>query len=457
VPPQFEPAAHPALLDLGARLRDLAGDAAFQAGRDYLRKGLVGQGTVAGTTAYATVRGSTEYRVSIAFPSAAALAVRCTCPAHRRNRFCKHVVALWGALLERPAEFTASDAPPEPAAAGGKRRGAERASAAPKPDAAVLRAAGLGTLDRLLDELAEGGLLGLGPDKAALLAGAGELVRSLKLRRLGNLLLRLQRAVAAERGDGLDAVAFARLLQDLWLTREATAAHLEGRIALDPLLAEELLGKTWREEELEPVANLELVELAYTRADDGDFRIETSYLADLNSGEILLERQIAPRRLATGSPKARHRLRLLVDAAALYPGLAPRRVKLIRARRAPLVADDIARLLDHATDSVVELRARMVERLQASFAEPELAVLFHPTALVSRAGKVGALDAAGRFVPLECPAEWAATLPALLQSPRFALFGLLRATDTLRLRCLSTVAPDLAWAGGPLYEAPEIT
>ena len=59
--------AGPALADLGSRLRQLAGDAAYQAGLAYFRKGVVKDGSVAGSTAYATVSGSTDYRVSVAF------------------------------------------------------------------------------------------------------------------------------------------------------------------------------------------------------------------------------------------------------------------------------------------------------------------------------------------------------------------------------------------------------
>ena len=47
VPTVFDPAAHLPLTDLGSRLRDLAGDAAYKAGRDYLRKGRVQDGAVA--------------------------------------------------------------------------------------------------------------------------------------------------------------------------------------------------------------------------------------------------------------------------------------------------------------------------------------------------------------------------------------------------------------------------
>ena len=67
--PEFDPAAHPPLTELGARLVELAGAAAYKAGRDYLRKGNVHDATVSETAAYATVKGSTSYRVTVAFPS----------------------------------------------------------------------------------------------------------------------------------------------------------------------------------------------------------------------------------------------------------------------------------------------------------------------------------------------------------------------------------------------------
>src|SRR5436309_13058782 len=105
---RFAPSAHPALTDLNSRLRDLAGDAAYKAGLDYLRKGAVKAGTVAGTTAFASVSGSTDYRVSISL--APGTKVSCTCPVQRRTKFCKHVVARSQALDQRPGDFSISDA-----------------------------------------------------------------------------------------------------------------------------------------------------------------------------------------------------------------------------------------------------------------------------------------------------------------------------------------------------------
>src|SRR6185437_5211722 len=184
--------------------------------------------------------------------------------------------------------------------------------AAPEAAASEARGAGLETVDRLLSALAADGLVGLGQDKLALFAAVGELVRARKLRRLGNLVLALQRAAEAKRGPELDPAGFARLLSDLQLTRQVTGAQLEERIALDAALAEDLLGKTWREGDLELVSGLELVEVVAESVDDGEFLIETGYLIDLPTGAFYAERQIQPRRFTT-EPRTRQRCRVVVD------------------------------------------------------------------------------------------------------------------------------------------------
>src|SRR3954469_4786569 len=192
-PTTFDPAAHAPLTDLGGRLRELAGDAAYKAGRDYLRKGNVQDGAVAERVAHATVKGSTEYRVTVSFPTVESTKVSCTCPAHRRSKYCKHVVALCTALLEQPTTFAVLDVLPEPPTPKKAARRAKTATAKAEP--AAMRAAGLEVLDRLLVELTDGGLAQLGPEKVALVEQCAELVRALKLRRLGNLLMQLRRAM----------------------------------------------------------------------------------------------------------------------------------------------------------------------------------------------------------------------------------------------------------------------
>jgi hypothetical protein len=447
----FDPFAYPALVDLGGRLRELAGDASYQAGRDYFRKGLVTQGAVGGTTAYATVTGSTNYRVSVGF--AGDVKVTCTCPAHRRNRFCKHVVALSTALTEQPHTFAEVDAPPEPPTAPPKERKPRRSARPPAPDRAQLRASGLATVERLLGDLAADGLMSLGPEKVALLENAGELVRGMKLRRLGNRVLALQRAASGGSAQ-LDEQSFARLLIDLWIAYRASAAHLNGEVELDPLLAEDLIGKTWRAGELESIQQpIEAMELAYTAHDDGEFLIQSSYLADLETAEVYVDRQIAPMQRSSTKPRWRHRLQ--IDEAGLYPGLPPRRIHLASAQHLPLTAEDVDRLLSHAETSVAELRRRVAERGHVPFGAPPLTELFRPGAVLSKDGRMAAVDSDGQLLVLEWPAVSDASkdeLLDLLPEAGFGLFGRVSVTaEGLAMRCLSIVSGHLRWPWGPVY------
>jgi hypothetical protein len=244
------------------------------------------------------------------------------------------------------------------------------------------------------------------------------------------------------------------LLIDLDRTRRAAGAHLEGRLALEPWLAEELLGKTWRDEELETVGGLELMEVAYTTTNDGEFVVQTSYLAELNIGALYVERQITPVRLRT-PPKPSHRLRLCVDDAGLYPGAPPRRLKLRRARREPLTRDDVERLLAHAPREMPELRQNLVDQLANPFGLAESAVLFRPADIVAQAEQVRALDSTGRSIQLEWLATSAQTLASLLPAPgSCALFGHLSLDGCdLRLRVLAAIGA-LEWDDGPLYRDP---
>jgi hypothetical protein len=216
------------------------------------------------------------------------------------------------------------------------------------------------------------------------------------------------------------------------------------------------VGKTWRDEELEPVAGLELMELAYQRRDDSEFRVETSYLAGVDGrGDLFLETQITPSRLSA-QPKPRHRFRLLVDDGALYPGQPPRRLRLRRVRRAPLREEDVSRLVAGSADTVGELRRRLVARLAFPFGDPAVPVLFRPAALLTSGPLVGAADGTGELLSLTWPPDWGGTLPDLLPAGGdCALFGLLRLDEQgPLLECLALVGAGLRWLSGPVF--PEV-
>ena len=195
----------------------------------------------------------------------------------------------------------------------------------------------------------------------------------------------LRRAATQDRA-ALEAGGFTRLLTDLYVTHRATGAHLAAEVQMAPAEAEDLLGKTWRDEELEPVTGLDLLDLAFTNTSDGEFRVESSYLLDLGTNALYIDRQITPAKLY-GQPKPRHTQRLKVELAALYPGEAPRRLKLHRFRRVPLTAEEVTASVNRTPRTIARLRLPLIARLDSPFGLPELPSLFRPRALVERAGK----------------------------------------------------------------------
>lgn len=98
--------------------------------------------------------------------------------------------------------------------------------------------------------------------------------------------------------------------------------------------------------------------------------------------------------------------------AGLYPGLAPRRIKLGQFARAALRSEHLDRLIQGAVSDVSEIQRRLIEQAAAPFGRPEAAVLFRPSALLTapegtlgltaRAGApAGALDQQGQFLALD--------------------------------------------------------
>jgi hypothetical protein len=160
----------------------------------------------------------------------------------------------------------------------------------------------------------------------------------------------------------------------------------------------------------------------------------------------------------------------MVDEAGLYPGLAPRRIRLGRCQRAALRAEDIERLVQGATDDLSEIQRRLAERAVVPFGEAEVAVLFRPAMVLGPSDRekperssnrradrigvtrtVGAVDGVGRFLRVTLMGTVADELAVISQAPgTFALFGIASLGDSgLGLRCLSV----LVSASSPVWQA----
>ncbi len=451
-PASFDPAAYPALVALGQQLRDLAGDATYNAGRELVLRKVIQEATISGTTATAVVTGTTQYQVTVAFSRRAKSAkVGCTCPASRRSRLCKHIVAVTVLLLEQPGAFAVRQQASVPKPPRPRPSRSARPKGDPEATRAAQREAGLTLVDRLLEELAASGAAGLGAEGVSLLRSTAETIRVLKLRRLGNALMALSHLIAS--GDAeTHPSQCATLLQEIWLARQLLGAHVEQRAALEPALVESLIGKTWRASELPRTGPLELVAVASDSTDDGEFEVDSRYFCDLASGALYVERQITPCGIRK-RPVPLRRLRLLVAEAAVYPGLPPHRIQVLRAERAALRPGDIERILSHAATSIASLTQQLQAWLALPFPMPRPLALFRPAALFVHGSRIIATDSAGHAVAVAWPPSWTRQVQGVLPPApgRYALAGLVGlAADGPELQCLSLVG-DLRWQHGPVF------
>lgn len=519
----FNPEAHPQLIDLGQRLRALAGDAAYKAGRQYLAKGAVRAPTVMGATAYATVSGSTDYRVSLGLGEKPA--PHCTCPAYRRNRFCKHVVALSLTLLERAASVTTAvpspgqetggkeSAPPKAAKArsGTGVANTNRTRTATKSARPEQQAAGLATVERVLLDLAEIGMSALeDEERAGILRDAGQVVRARKLRRLANLIGEMealtdevkvqrifeqaprahstvtpsvamqvqqlyQRSPASLRRLGMLRVAsirgeappdlegkYAALLRNCWLTLLATKTALA-----DPEErrddAEDLAGKTWRDEELPLVEGLHLLEVGWSIEQTRGYSIDSRYAVDLVSAGLYLMRSITPRSGrssgvdAAGGPVwqrgAMPSSLIKVREARIYPGPLPQRLKLVTVEHLPLHQDAIDELVARIPGTALELRRRLSEHLSTPIGYGEPMALFRPSALLHDGKQYAALDERGTLLRLAMSGEWARGLAAAVSGGvEYALAGRIGLSpEGLQFSPFSAIGAGLRGVEGPVY------
>ncbi len=364
--------------------------------------------------------GGSPYRVSIAFDDRGAARGRCTCVAARSRPFCKHAAGLLVAWSQAPASFAVAEGPPPGTdEEGGIKRRAVRTG---KTDASALMRAGVERVETMVRDLAATGiasLTGARVDEMRALAGG---LRESGLRRLSARTLELAAVVEpSARRAAIDAGRFAEVMCDALLTVRKLDKHLVGGEALEARHVEELIGKTWRKADREPVAGLDLVEYSFAvRRTPDDFVIRESRFFDLAGGAHYSEKQILPAMIARRtSPKPSHAGQVLRRAqASAYPGFAPRRLDLEQHQAEPLSAAAIEGLVARALPDVGAALAAFQQHRRDVFAPDRLPVAVRVETLLATGARARWLDAGGNALFVPAGEELGEALAATLRGGR---------------------------------------
>ncbi|HEX6776633.1 MAG TPA: SWIM zinc finger family protein [Ktedonobacterales bacterium] len=438
-------------------------------GRKIFQSGAVLRPWCAGMGIHAEVKGSgsTPYKIDITFKEGgSAPSTKCSCPAWRTNHFCKHVTAVLLAWVGKPGSFAVVEAPPtevkekparakKPAsdAGGAGADTPKKAKTDEQADAArlALLESGLVQATDLLTELCARGLLATTPEQADAVLKLAELLISQKLRALGRdvqlLAIRLRQLSEAKSKRGsqpdVDEVSFAALLADAWITLAATKRALQaGPNSEDGSTDfEDLIGTEFRAGRLSVSAQSQtLLEVGFEEVtDETHYTIFTSYLLDLDSGELMLDRKIVPERLAERERKKPYQSLLLNCEIAGSRSQPPHRVKLSAiGQKQPITAEALIRAAKHAVTTVAVLRRRLAEQMADPLAERELLALFAPETLqvidappAQGRGSQSLLliDAEGVAIPIETASSANVILGIVTREPILALFGRLKLNE----------------------------
>jgi hypothetical protein len=345
--------------------------------------------------------GGNPYRVSASFDDQGRVITRCSCPAARYTAVCKHAAGLLVAWARDPAAFVESEMGPlaEEKPWQGQRGGTVRRGTA---NTKSLLGVGVEQAAALARELAVTGVAGMGEERIGQLRDLAEQLRGNRLRRLGARTLEL--AELLERStERPEPIPYADLLTDLVLTVRKLEKHLAGQ-PLEQRHEEELVGRSWRKNDRQPVSGLDLLEVGYrvaTTADD--FTIRESRFVDLISGEQYTEKQIVPLvRARYETPKPSYAGLVLRGAAGgLFPGFPPRRLYL-ESPGAPSRAGqpELERLLELASPALAPVTAAYQAYRRDVFAPDGWPVLVACERLYVRGGRMRAVDAGGDSLPL---------------------------------------------------------
>lgn len=361
------------------------------------------------------------YRVSATFDDVGKIVTRCSCPAARFNAICKHAAGLLLAWARAPESFVTSEVGPVSEASAGPRArsGAPRQGTVRKgtTNSKELLAQGVEQASTLSRELAVAGLGAVDADRIGQLRDLAEQLRSNRLRRLSSRTLELAELVEGEPGP----VAYADLLTDMVLTVRKLEKHLGGEV-LDKRHEEELVGRSWRKADREPVEGLDLLEVQYRSWTTSDeFVVRESRFVDLASGQHLSEKQIIPgNRSKFETPKPSYAGLVLRGAAGgLFPGFAPRRLMLDTAgTKVPVGAADLEAMLARAVPSVTEAMAAYQAHRRDVFAPDGFPVLLATEQLHVGGGRLRVMDASGTALTLAAGRGLQLALGELLRGPR---------------------------------------
>jgi hypothetical protein len=440
-------------------------------GRKILQKGDVLRPWCGGIAIHAEVQGSgaTPYRIDITFKdSANKPSTKCSCPAWRSNPFCKHVTAVLLAWATKPESFAVVEAPAvevkaKPArpkktetdtsgacgAAPKKAKTDEQANA----ERTALIESGLTQATDLLSEICARGLMAATPEQADAVLKLAELLISQKLVKLGRatqmLSIRLRQLTTAKinrRGaqPEVDERDFAALLADAWLILAATKRALQADPATNTdstIDFEDLLGTSFSDSRLDWSTREAVLEVAFEEiTNEIGHVIGTSYLLDLDSGELMYEQKIVPERLAERERKRPYHCLLVKCEVGSSRSQPPRRVKITcpSERKLPITAEALTRATRHAVTTVAVLRRRLAMQTSDPLAPRDLLALFAPEALqvidttpTQGRGSQSLLlvDAEGIALPVESVSAANTILGIVTREPILALFGRLKLNE----------------------------
>ncbi len=407
----------------------------------------------AGNTLFAQVVGSSNYTVQIELHDSNPPTARCSCPAARRASYCKHAIAVLIAWVQTPERFQESQLAetPQPARAA---RGRVKRETVERTD---LQQQSVQHTLKIALEQARGGLLSANHERIELLHALSQNLESLKARRLAQAVHELADLLEAhlQRAEPHLEHRYAQRLANLWLTLRALQEHYVERRPLPPQQYEEMLGRTWREKDLEPRENLRLAELAYENLiTPTGFRLDISHLIDLDSGTLYREMKIVPLNLRFADPaqlefKPARSQPLLARRVGLYPGYAPQRLKILEEE--PLeqsFADLFPQIRRFALTSAHEARMQLISQASDPFAPPQHTALIAPAQLVWAEGRPWWADENGELMPLAL-----LTLPMVIEHQQALLAEL--PEGALVFSTARDPRPlDIAlrqWSGQPLF------